>query len=259
MSKKWLDDIGSVIYTGEGITFDKHTAFLWPVGPKENLMMSPSFSVYMAGELFDHKDLVGNALLAKHIDCVSQGRYGCVLPQNIDMTDSPPGEIRDQDLKRLIRSDLSIFSFDGTELDSGTVVEFMVAKFLDIPSVIIRSDLRSSGDQGKDGDDWNLMCSFYPRTRIIRFNAMTVYQEAVRQNESIDDAIRELYGKMSSVIIENLDSVRRIPPLLKGKQRELEAVYNWALKFPGGGFEALCSEPSFVENLVAEKTDKGIA
>lgn len=217
------------------------------------------FSVYMAGELFDHKDLVGNALLAKHINRISQGRYNCVLPQNIDITDSPPEDIRNQNLKRLIRSDLSLFSFDGTELDSGTVVEFMVAKFLDIPSVVIRSDFRSSGDQGKDGDDWNLMCSFYPRTRIIRFNAITVYQEAVSQTESIDDVIQELYGKMSSVIIENLDSARRIPPLLKGKQRELEALYNWALKFPGGGFRALCSEPAFIKNIVAAKTDKGIA
>ena len=222
-------------------------------------MMNHPFSVYMAGELFDHKDLVGNALLAEHINRISQGRYGCVLPQNIDITDSPPEDIRNQDLKRLIQADLSIFSFDGTELDSGTVVEFMVAKFLDIPSVIIRSDFRSSGDQGKDGDDWNLMCSFYPRTRIIRFNAMTVYQEAVSKTESIDDAIQELYGKMSSVIIENLDSVRRIPPLLKGKQRQLEVLYDWTLKFPGGGFEALCSEPAFIKNIVAEKIDKGIA
>ncbi len=216
------------------------------------------FSVYMAGELFDHKDLVGNALLAEHINRISQGVYGCVLPQNFDITGSPPVDIRNQDLKRLIQSDLSIFSFDGTELDSGTVVEFMVAKFLDIPSVIIRSDFRSSGDQGKNGDDWNLMCSFYPRTRIIRFSAMTVYQEAVRKTESIDDAVQELYGKMSSVIIENLDSVRRIPPLLKEKQRQLETLYNWALKFPGGGFEALCSEPGFIKNIVAAKIDKGV-
>ncbi len=221
--------------------------------------MNHSFSVYMAGALFDHKDLVGNALLAEHINRISQGRYGCVLPQNMDMTDSPPEDIRNQDLKGLIRSDLSIFNFDGTELDSGTVVEFMVAKFLDIPSVIIRSDFRSSGDQGKDGDDWNLMCSFYPRTRVIRFNAMAVYQEAVRKTECIDDAVQELYGKMSSVIIENLDSTRRMPPLLKGKQRQLETLYNWAVKFPGGSFEALCSEPGFIKNIVKAKIDKRIA
>jgi len=222
-------------------------------------MMNPSFSVYMAGELFDHKDLVGNALLAEHIHRISQGRYRCLLPQNIEMTGSPPGDIRNQDLKHLIRSDLSIFNFDGTELDSGTVVEFMVAKFLDIPSVIFRSDFRSSGDQGKKGDDWNLMCSFYPRTRIVRYNAIKAYQEAVRTIEPVEEAIRIFYEKMSSVIIENLDSVRRTPPLLKGKQQQQEALYSWALKFPGGGFEALCSEPSFIKNTVAAKIDKGVA
>jgi hypothetical protein len=35
-----------------------------------------------------------------------------------------------------------LFLYNGTELDSGTVVEFMFSKFADIPSVIVRTDFR---------------------------------------------------------------------------------------------------------------------
>lgn len=222
-------------------------------------MTSNAFSVYMAGELFDHKDLVGNALLAAYITRLSAGRYRCVLPQNIDLTGYPPKEIRNQVLKRLIESDLAIFNFDGAELDSGTVVEYMVAKFLDIPSVILRSDIRSSGDQGEAGDDWNLMCSFYPRTQVLRLDAMALYRKANENNDATDDAIQRFSEEISSRLIESLDSVRQIPPLLGGDPKQLEPLYRWALNFPGGGFEALCSGPGFVERIVAAKIDKGIA
>lgn len=222
-------------------------------------MKCNDFSVFMAGELFDHKDLVGNALLGAHIGHLSKGRYRCVLPQNVVLTGSPPKDIRNRDLKRLIESDLAIFNFDGTELDSGTVVEYMVAKFLDIPSVIFRSDLRSSGDQGSIGDDWNLMCSFYPRTRIVRFNVMACYRQAVDQENAVDNAIQRFYEDISSRIIEGLDSVRRIPPMLNGDSKQLEALYRWALKFPGGGLDTLCDTPDYAKNLVAAKIYKGIA
>ncbi len=38
------------------------------------------YTIYFAGELFDHKHLIGNALLASHIESLSGGRYRCVLP-----------------------------------------------------------------------------------------------------------------------------------------------------------------------------------
>ena len=53
----------------------------------------------------------------------------------------------------MIECDLALFNFDGTELDSGTVVEFILAKFLDVPSVIMRSDLRSSTEKELGADD----------------------------------------------------------------------------------------------------------
>jgi len=220
--------------------------------------MGEIFSVYFAGELFDHKDLIGNALLAMQIEKNSKGLYHCILPQNLEQSTERAVDIRNQDLRQVIECDLSLFNFDGADLDSGTVVEFMVAKFLDIPSVIVRSDFRSSGDQAKDGDDWNLMCSFYPRTALVQFNAMAFYQKAVRESDSLDDAMNRLYSEIASLLIENLDAVRNLAPLFKGSKRQLEDLYRWALRFPGSGLETLCSESSFVERIVAAKIEKKI-
>jgi nucleoside 2-deoxyribosyltransferase len=218
--------------------------------------MSKTLKVYFAGELFDHKDLIGNALLASQIERISKGQYSIILPQNLEQATERAVDIRNQDLKEVIQCDLGLFNFDGTDLDSGTVVEFMLAKFLDIPSVIIRSDFRSSGDQAKDGDDWNLMCSFYPRTQLVQFNAMKLYQQAVRESDSLDEGMDRLYSKIASLLIGGLDSVRSLTPVYKGDKSELEGLYRWALKFPGSGLEDLCSDPSFVEQIVAAKLEK---
>jgi len=42
----------------------------------------------------------------------------------------------------LLNCDLALFNFDGPELDLGTVVEFLFAKFADIPALILRMDFR---------------------------------------------------------------------------------------------------------------------
>ena len=120
------------------------------------------YTIYFAGELFDHKHLIGNALLAAHIERLSNGRYRCVLPQDLEQTDSRAVDIRNQDLIGVATCDMALFNFDGSDLDSGTVVEFVYAKLLDIPAVILRTDFRGGGDQDTDGDAWNLMASFYP-------------------------------------------------------------------------------------------------
>ena len=88
-------------------------------------------------------------------------------------------DIRDQDIVTLIGCDLALFNFDGPELDSGTVTEFMFAKFADIPSLLLRTDFRRAGDQGED--PWNLMLSFYPRTRTLCLNSMEIYKKALER------------------------------------------------------------------------------
>ena len=139
--------------------------------------MPNSFSVYFAGDLFNHKDLIGNLLLSQSIEKESGERYVCIVPQHLEQSTSRSIDIRNSDLSEVVKADLILVNFDGTELDSGTVIEFLFAKALDIPAVILRSDFRSAGDQER-GDPWNLMCSGYPRTRKVSLNAMAWYQEA---------------------------------------------------------------------------------
>ena len=239
-----------------------------------------TYTVYFAGDLFDHKHLAGNELLAGAVDRRSGGRYACVLPQDLEQSTERMVDIRNQDLMQVMACDLGLFNFDGTDLDSGTVVEFMMAKMLDIPSVLLRSDFRASGDQEREGDDWNLMCSFYPRSRKVQFNAMAWYQEARRnfgpedggsgdggaenggaENGGPDSTAGtwsdRLYGRMADAVIEALDAVRAEPSVLGGDEARISAVYAWAARFPGSGFDALCG-PGFVEKTIEEKRRKGL-
>lgn len=220
--------------------------------------MSTPLTIYFAGALFTHKDLIGNALLASHIERSSQGRYTCVLPQDLEQATARAVDIRNQDLKQVMLCDLAIFNFDGSDLDSGTVVEFMFAKFLDIPAVLVRSDFRTAGDQLKDNEPWNLMCSFYPRTRLVQFNAMAWYQEAMQAAATLAGALPRLYERVAAEIIGQLDAVRNEPPLSKDNKHTLENLYRWALRFPGGGFRDACAEPQFIERVIARKEHQGL-
>ncbi len=221
--------------------------------------MSDQFTVYFAGSLFNHKDLTGNALLAQYIQKCSGNRYRCCLPQDVEQHHTSAREIRNELIAKLIECDLGLFNFDGTELDAGMVVEFMLAKFLDIPAVILRSDFRTCGEKEIGGDDWNFMCSFYPRTKIVQLNAIISYQNALEGSQSKEKAIVRYYNQIAELVIENLESVRKEAPLQKSDRKKLEALYQWALIFPGGGIEKWFSNETFVDGIIAAKIQKGIA
>src|ERR1700745_67921 len=144
------------------------------------------YSIYFAGELFTAKHLIGNSGLAAAIERHSDGEFVGRLPQALEQRSNSAQQIRDQDLETLIESDLAIFNFDGAEIDSGTVAEFMVAKFADIPSLLLRTDFRKGGDQGED--PCNLMMSFYPRTRSCLLDCMSLYKEAMAQGHDYHQA-----------------------------------------------------------------------
>src|SRR5260370_23702836 len=105
------------------------------------------FSIYFAGELFNAKHLIGNSALAAAIERQSKGEFICRLPQALEQRSNSARQIRDQDLETLIDCDIAIFNFDGTEVDSGTVVEFMISKVAYIPALSLRTDFRKGGDQ----------------------------------------------------------------------------------------------------------------
>ncbi|HEY9247571.1 MAG TPA: nucleoside 2-deoxyribosyltransferase [Rariglobus sp.] len=205
-----------------------------------------SYTVYFGSELFSLKHLIGNAYLGEAIYEKSHGKYLCVLPQNIEQRRTTAHSIRDHDIRTLLKCDLGLFNYDGTELDSGTVVEFMFAKFADIPSVILRSDFRQGGDQKED--PWNLMTSFYPRTANVVVNSIGLYKTAMQtrlrassRRGKLDEIVR-LAGQHSSVdaqtmceqiaaaCVTALDKVTAMEPVMPKHLRE--EVYQWLALMP---------------------------
>ena len=218
------------------------------------------YTIYFAGPLFDHKDLIGNAILSTYIDKVSEGKYRCIAPQNLEQATDKLVDIRNQDLSYVLACDLAIFNFDGTELSSGTVVEFLYAKLLDVPSVVIRSDFRDGGDQDREGDRWNLMASFYPRTRKLEFNSMEWYQrekKAFSDGNGVFEVADSLYRKIASLVIAELNAVIEETPLLSTDNNKALDIYKWASSFPGVSPNEM-ELPSNLESLVLSKKNKGL-
>ncbi len=213
-----------------------------------------SFSVYLAGDLWTHKDLIGNALLGDYIKKVSRGRYECVLPQDLEEPVHRTVDIRNVDLKHVMMCDMAIFNFDGSNLDSGTVVEFIYAKMIDVPCVILRTDFRASGEGAEGQDPWNLMASHWPRSKVVKLHGMAEYQSA--KAGTLGRTIEKLYKKMSSQIVEGLDAVRQEAPLVANPAR-MAMLYDWAIECPGAGYSNLF-EKADLQQLLAAKMAKGL-
>ncbi len=170
--------------------------------------------VYLAGCLFDLRHLAGNALLGAHIAECSGGRYSMYLPQDYEPESLDAKSIRDSDFRGLLGCDAAIFQYDGTELDSGTVVEFMAAKFADIPCVLLRTDFRRGGDRNEE--PWNLMCSFYPRTVSLVVDAMQLYVENGHGEVGGVEASTRAFAQLGMRVVEKLDEVLALHPVALG-------------------------------------------
>ena len=188
-----------------------------------------SLSVYFAGELFNAKHLSGNAALAAAIQRKSGGQIRCVLPQTLESREEGAHFIRDEDLEHLISSDLALFNFDGSEIDSGTVVEFMVAKFADIPSILLRTDFRRGGDQGQD--PWNLMLSFYPRTETCCLDSMAFYKSALTAGLDPVAAADRMLDQIAALIVPKLEALAQTKPILPPDLAI--SLHDWLVRFPG--------------------------
>jgi nucleoside 2-deoxyribosyltransferase len=199
-----------------------------------------SLTVFFAGELFDIKHLIGNAYLAEAIYEKSHGRYLCVLPQDFDPRGTTPRTVRDHHIRTLVQCDLALFNFDGPDLDSGTLAEFMIAKFADIPSVILRSDRRGSGGRASQ---WNPMANYYPRTAVLSLDALGAYKAVLKKRRRRLDEVTRLAGQQSSAdaqtmcdeiaaaVVRAFERVRETEPVMPRHLRE--EVYNWLPMMPG--------------------------
>ncbi|OPZ60547.1 MAG: Nucleoside 2-deoxyribosyltransferase [Deltaproteobacteria bacterium ADurb.Bin510] len=201
------------------------------------------YRIYLAGSLFDHKALTGNRLLAAAIEAVSAGRFGCVLPQDLEQLNAGRHDIRNNDLKALMSCELALFNFDGPELDSGTVMEFVFAKMLDIPAVILRTDFRLAGDQLDGGPSFNLMLSGYPRTVVVELNAMALYHDHCVSGD-LRQQLEGYYSELADMVVTAFDQVLNQPPV--ERPADAATLYRWVAAAVGGGY------PELVESQIEE-------
>ncbi len=220
-------------------------------------MNNTSLKIYFAGDLFDHKDLAGNLLLANAIEKASNNRYQIMLPQDgeCEVVNRTSQSIRDADFKLLFNCDLIVANFDGTDLDSGTVVEFCFAKMLDIPALLLRTDFRHSGDHSlPDTEPWNLMCSHYPRTRVLHLNAMALYHDC-HANAGQGSMLEKYYSRLAEKCVAELDAVTSERSWLKKDQ--LANQFRMALNAVGGSVIQLFPETER-QKLVEDKIASGL-
>jgi len=223
-----------------------------------------SLTVYYSSELYTLKQLLGNAYLAEAIYERSHGRYLCELPQDLEPRSKSPRAIRDHDIRALISCDLALFVFDGADIDSSTAIEFMLAKFADIPAVILRSDLRQAGD---GANPWSLMASHYPRTVNIVLDSLIAYRTIMKRRHRKLDEVLRLAGQHSSADAQRMcdevaaacvrafDRVRETEPVMPKHLRE--EVYNWLSVMPGlrGAQKPLRKE---FERYLERKVERGL-
>jgi|TARA_B110000495_G_C23028213_1_gene611524 nucleoside 2-deoxyribosyltransferase len=172
---------------------------------EETVNKENGYTVYLAGELFDLKHIAGNALLSESLSAVSSGRYRPVLPQDLELPSLEAKVIRDIDYAALLGCDAAIFQFDGSDLDSGTVAEFMTAKFVDIPSVLLRTDFRRSGD--RNSNPWNLMCDSFPRTESLVVDTMVLYSKEMEKGWMLASEVTKVVAyQVAAQLVEKLDT-----------------------------------------------------
>ena len=215
--------------------------------------------IYWAGDLFDSKDLIGNLLLADAVERCSDARYRVMLPQDgeCEVVERTSRSIRDADFELLFNCDVLVANFDGHDLDSGTVVEFCFAKSIDMPSVLLRTDFRNSGDHSlPDGEPWNLMCSHYPRTEVLHVNAMNRYHELCDPaNKQRSNSVQSFYESIAVEIIEALDRVCIMPSWLE--QDQVFQQYQMSIKSIGGSLGRRLDE-KILHKIVAGKIKNGV-
>lgn len=233
---------------------------------------STPFSVYTAGEMFTQHDLAGNIRLKEAVWRRSAGRYALVLPQSkeprdLDLPDIA-AHIRNLDLRNVMRADLVLARFDGLELDSGTVVEYMLAKQLGKPCVILRSDTRRSAADSFD-EPYNLMAKNWPRTVEVRSPALPEYMRLLaaerRAAGDFSAFAVELHAELEAsgagidavakAVVAGLDAARAMPSPYPEEYREL--VYRLARFSAGSGFGELVSEEE-IAGIVKGLGERGV-
>lgn len=196
-----------------------------------------TYTIYFGGEMFDVKHLIGNAALAEAIYAFSEGRYIPVLPQNFKKKEANTHAIRDHALQALTSCDVCLFHYEGAEMPSDTLVQYLFAKFADIPTLLLHTNSKERSH--------GLMSSHFPRTKTVQMDGSSMYQEILQSlggapDHSLAQVLEEgrslessrlLLEKTAHLVIQSLDDLVKIAPILP--KMLSEAVYQWLALMPG--------------------------
>ena len=215
------------------------------------------YTVYAAGGIFTQHELATNVFIKDSVWRQSNGKFELVLPQSKELRelDRPDiaAYIRNVDLVQVVKSDLFLARFDGLELDAGTIIEFMLAKFLGKPTVILRCDSRRLGGKSLD-EPYNLMVKNWPRTTEVHYDSLIKFtggfaeeQKMTGKDSTFQTTIKaELktvmngIDEIAQIIIGGLEAVLEMKSPYPSKYQEI--VYKAIRHSPGCGFEQLFSE-----------------
>jgi nucleoside 2-deoxyribosyltransferase len=227
------------------------------------------FTIYAAGGLFNQHELATNVLIKEAVGRTSNGRFQLALPQSKDLKELDALEeldatyLRNADLLGVVTADIVLARFDGLELDSGTVVEFTMAKSLGKPTVILRSDFRHLSGVGIE-EPYNLMARSWPRTVYVHipylFDYVGLLAEERRalgdglKGEALKDealtfedtltaelnTVQKGFEHIAVKIIDGLEAVIKMESPYPAEYREM--VYRALRYSPGSGFDQMLTE-----------------
>ena len=220
------------------------------------------YKVYSAGGLFTQDELTTNILIKEAVYRLSHGKFQLFLPQSVELQklDRPDVEayLRNVDLLQVVRSDIVLARFDGLELDSGTVVEFAVAKSLGKPTVILRCDFRRLSGTGRS-EPYSLMAKNWPRNVELHLDSFVIWsslfseeRKMLDKRNSFEDimkaelgAVQKSTDEIAKQVIAVMESVIKMKSPYPPEYQEL--VYKAARFSPGCGFDQLLTESELAQ------------
>jgi nucleoside 2-deoxyribosyltransferase len=217
------------------------------------------YTVYAAGGLFSQHELATNVLIKEAIGRLSNEKFQLVLPQSNELKElDAVGELdaayfRNADLLGVVKADIIIARFDGLELDSGTVVEFTMAKSLGKPTVILRCDFRRLAGTRFE-EPYNLMVKSWPRTVEVHVESTLNYFDVLAEerkalgNSSTFQAtmkaelstVQKGVDEIAKKLIDGLEAVIKMKSPYPPEYREM--VYKASRYSPGSDFDQLLTE-----------------
>jgi nucleoside 2-deoxyribosyltransferase len=215
------------------------------------------YTIYSAGGLFTQGELATNVFIKEAVWRLSNAKFQLFLPQSREMQElgRPDVEayIRNTDLLEVMKADIVLVHFDGLELDSGTVVEFVVAKSLGKPTVVLRSDFRRTSFGGLC-EPYNLMVKNWPRNIEIHLNSFELWANFFSSERQVSGdgdmfltmmraelgTVKTSIDEIANQVIGGFEAVLEMASPFPDEYREV--VYQTSRFSPGCGYDELMTE-----------------